>query len=176
MSVLLTVSIQDEGVKNLLQTLRHRVKDLRPAMHSIGRIVRNSVVDNFLMEEAPSGRGWVPSRRAIKDRGRTLADTGRLQNSINIRVYADSVDVGTNVKYAGIHQIGGRVSGTFKVRSHFRTITQAFGKPIASTRVKVKAHSRDVNFNMPARPFLGVRNSDWPKIRQSILGHLLERA
>jgi phage gpG-like protein len=80
--------------------------------------------------------------------------TGRLRASIarDIRQSGTAVEaiVGTNVKYARVHEYG--FSGTQNVRAHLRTIKQAWGKQIQPRQVEVRAHARTVN--LPARSFL----------------------
>jgi len=79
--------------------------------------------------------------------------TGRLRNSIHSdEVFSGNTyttNVGTNVKYAAIHEYG--FSGSQSIKTHSRTITQAFGKPIGSTTFSVSAHIRTVH--MPMRSF-----------------------
>lgn len=53
--------------------------------------------------------------------------------------------------YAGVHEDG--FEGTVTVPEHYRTITQAFGRPIASRRVRVRRHDR--RMSIKARPYLG---------------------
>ena len=48
----------------------------------------------------------VPAARRLEPRP-ALRDTGRLANSIAFRVAGDSVEVGSNVEYAGTHHHGG---------------------------------------------------------------------
>jgi len=45
-----------------------------------------------------------------KGTANVLLDTGVLRNSINRRAFPDRVEIGTNVKYARIHQLGGTVN------------------------------------------------------------------
>ena len=81
--------------------------------------------------------------------------SGRLRRSIRrlpTKVRGNAVEsaIGTNVEYAGAHERG--FSGSVQVPAHSRTVTQAFGVPIAPVRAQVRAHSRQVR--IPARPFL----------------------
>lgn len=91
--------------------------------------------------------------------------TGRLRRSITTRfVDVGSTGlrafVGTNVKYAAIHEFGFTDSVTVKahtVKSFTRMQTTAFGKPIEPRQVNVRAHvvrEHSAKMNMPARPFL----------------------
>ena len=43
---------------------------------------------------------WIPSQRAIRERGQTLRDTGRLMASLTYVALPDGVKWGTNVVYA----------------------------------------------------------------------------
>lgn len=79
--------------------------------------------------------------------------TGLLRNSIHSTATSKNniytTNVGTNIRYAAIHEYGFR--GSQSIRSHSRTITQAFGKPISSTTFTVSSHTR--NMHMPMRSF-----------------------
>lgn len=80
--------------------------------------------------------------------------TGTLSRSINRKIddQATSIiaTVGTNVRYAAIHEYG--FNGVEEVKAHLRRINQAFGRPIAETEVQVSAHTR--HMVMPKRSFL----------------------
>ncbi len=90
-----------------------------------------------------------------------LMDTGRLKRSIRkgpvnherAIIYAG----GTGIKYARIHNEGGRVSGSFTVKQHNRKQFERNRKGRKETvkAHKVKAHTRKVNFTMPKRQFIG---------------------
>lgn len=94
--------------------------------------------------------------KASKLSGQVLKNqTGTLRRSINVRntqtATSSEATVGTNLSYAAIHEYG--FNGEETVRAHMRNITQAFGKPLASSvEVSVGSYSRAVN--MPARSFL----------------------
>ncbi len=109
----INVSIDDKEVKKTLELLRQRVGNLRPAMKAIGETVRTSVVKNFMSEGRPES--WKTSKRAQKQGGKTLTDTARLRNSITAKAYDDRVEIGTNVRYAAIHQFGGKAGRGRKV-------------------------------------------------------------
>ena len=79
-------------------------------MDRIGRHLVASTLRRFETERAPDGSPWLKSARAIAEGNRTLTDTGRLRRSI-AHVVGDgghTVEVGSNVVYAAIHQLGGR--------------------------------------------------------------------
>ncbi len=80
----------------------------------LGNVLSNSAQDRFDTNIDPEGRAWKPSKRVLgargkngKPGGRTLTDTGRLKDSIHSAAGDDAVEVGTDVVYARIHQLGG---------------------------------------------------------------------
>lgn len=102
--------------------------------------------------------------------------SGRLLKSIDtdVKIQGDKVigKIGTNVVYGRVHELG--FKGPVRVGAHERTIRQAFGRPIAPTRISVGAHTRNVD--IPARPFLRPALEDnLPKIR-GILAKRIEEA
>ena len=69
--------------------------------------------------------------------------------SIHPEPHKESVEIGTDLVYAAVHQFG------IGERSVIET-----GRQMPA---------------IPARPFLGVRDEDWDEIEQVILDHFLEK-
>lgn len=165
MSFLITV----DGVprlEHILDALLETSSDLSPLMERIGMALESSTIERFDDERAPDGSRWAPSARAQTEGGKTLTDSARLKQSIGYVAGSDQVEVGTNTVYAGAHQ-----SPSGKVRSHRRTITQAFGLPLRSpVEVMVPGHSRD----MPARKFIGLSGDDEQEIEALGRGYFAE--
>jgi phage gpG-like protein len=146
--------------------------DLTPFMQDARTILIASTLERFATGKGPGGIPWKPSKRAqglVKDKaaGRTLVDTGDLQSSIKGVTGPDFVEVGSdglkNPIKAVANQFGSRRQ-TVVVR-HTRTVTVAFGAPLASpTEQTVRAHGRVTN--LPARPFIGVDDQDVADIRE----------
>lgn len=98
--------------------------------------------------------------------------TGRLWRSINAKpqntenVIASTV--GTNVKYAAVHELG----GTFKIPDHLRMQKMAWGKPMKMPRkVNVRAHSA----TYPRRSFLVASlNQMEPEIREKLAQAIIQ--
>lgn len=82
---------------------------------SIGEALVSSTTKRFMDERGPDGKGWKPSQRAATTGGKTLTDTGRLRNSIDYATARGKVMVGSNVRYARIHQLGGKTGRGHKV-------------------------------------------------------------
>lgn len=81
--------------------------------------------------------------------------SGRLATGLEIAVTAAGNSVGvaarvTGVPYAAYQEYG--FHGTETVRAHLRTITEAFGRPIAARPVAVRSFARRVDY--PAHSYL----------------------
>jgi len=150
----------DEELDRMLQETEARMNTLSVPFQQASLIVFASVKRNF-------SSGGRPAWKPLKVRkGEPLRDTGRLMASIgNVLDVSRSgtrqiMEIGTNVVYANVHQFGFSGSVTQNVRAHKRVITQAFGRSISPTEVNVKAHSRTIEQNIPARPFLMLQPTD----------------
>jgi len=108
-----SVTIDDRRVRDALNDMRSRVRNLRPAMDRIGATLADRVRLGFHDGKDPWGQRWQPLRPATVSRRRQgsdkpLRDTGRLMNSISHRATRHSVTIGTDVEYAATHQFGAR--------------------------------------------------------------------
>lgn len=100
------VSIQDRGIREMLEGLQGRMGNLTPVMRAIGETVRTSVERNFEAQGRPGK--WLPSQRVLRSGGQTLSLTGRLRRSFSVQATGSRATVGTNVVYAAIQQMGGK--------------------------------------------------------------------
>jgi phage gpG-like protein len=154
------VTVEVEGIEELQAALRK----LSPEQNR--NIMRESLLDcaAIIIENAKTkqiirgGRGIAlgprGGRRLVDkapDPKRLTSRSGRLRDSISWNLGRTYIDVGSDVKYARVHELG--YSGPVSIKEHKRTITQAFGRKIKPTEVTVHAHSR-VKVNYPKRPFL----------------------
>lgn len=170
-------STRIEGVEGLdraraaLGRLRELGGDLLPFMQDARTILVKNVLGRFEGGYGPGRIPWQPSRRALglvkgKPGGRTLVDTSDLQDSIRGEATSTYVEVGSDglkdpVK-ALANQFGSHRQSV--VVAHERTVTQAFGAPLASPTVQhVRAHGRITN--LPARPFIGFDDQDVEEIK-----------
>lgn len=97
-----------EAVIKSLKSLKQKASDLTPVMEQIGNFIKNRTELSFEEQKSPFGEKWIPSKRAEKNNDLTLIDTGSLSTSITYSANKDSVQVGTNLIYAPIHQFGGK--------------------------------------------------------------------
>lgn len=159
-----TITVDTKPVAAMLRQLAERMDKLAPVMAEIGDVVVNQTDEAFERGASPGGARWPRSGRVRVHGGQTLIDTGRLRNSITRRVASTSVEVGSNVVYAAIQQLGGRTA-PHVIRPR-RKKALAFGGRVF----------RSVNHpgsNIPARPFLPDDASlDWEEIRATIRRYL----
>lgn len=114
----IVVDVDTKPVSDMLKKFRHRMGSLKPAMKIIGKIMRTSIVENF--QEGGRPDAWTPlsdETLLTKKGDKILIDSGVLKGSIHPdpEVGEDYVIVGTNKKYAAIHQFGGKAGRGGKV-------------------------------------------------------------
>lgn len=101
--------------------------DLTPEMELIGNEIIERAKQSFEDQADPWGKAWkplAPSTIARRGEGaQILRDTGALYNSLNMTVTKLSVEVGSDLVYAAIHQFGGLAGRGLKTdipkRSYF---------------------------------------------------------
>ena len=157
--IAIRIDIQDEAVRAALDRLGAAAEDLTPAMDEIGDYLTAATQQRFERGTGPDGKAWPPSIRVqMNQGGKTLMDTGRLVSSITWRAGRDFVEVGTNVIYAAIHQLGGTIRAKTEKGLKFRI-------PGVGWRTKASV-------DIPARPFLGVDEDDRREIPEILRDHL----
>lgn len=162
---MLTISISGGGVERALAAIAERIGNTRPVMKMIAEILDDRVSENFLRESGPLGE-W-PAIKPPKNKTRTnpkiLQDTARLKNSITTTYTNNTAQVGTNVVYAAIHQLGGEIN--IPARSQQAYFKQRKDGSVGNRFVRKSAsnfsqwHTRGAHtIEMPARPFLPFAN------------------
>lgn len=177
----------------VLQQLHQKGIHCRPLLLSMGEYLVRSTDDRFDAQKSPSGLPWKPVTPATLIRKRIkkiLTERSRLRNSIVYRAADKSLEWGTNVIYARIHQEGGEINhkersqvvhfkrGTvdqFANRDdanrqlhltngqvlHFRRNAGAgFAKPNMKASYAMKVKVGAHTTTMPARPYLGISAQD----------------
>jgi len=151
-------TIDDRAAGASLKQAERRLDHPEQALKKCGLVLLRSIAQNFKAGGRPVR--WHPSKRARISGGQTLVATARLMRSITREVLGKVLRVGTSVKYAAIHQFGGRIRGNVTVKAHYRFIMRAFGKPITGRKVMVRQHTRNVDIHIRQRKFLLVQDSD----------------
>ena len=128
----------------------------------LGEVVRTGTVERFENSEDPEGNSWRNSLRANSEGGKTLVQSAGLKNSISVRATPKGFAIGTNKKYAAIHQFG----GTIRAKSKKGLIFKINGKFVRKQEVEI-----------PARPFLGISDSDKKEVKSTMdeyIGELIK--
>ena len=138
--------------------------DKGAALHGIGAAWESSTKGRFYSGTTPDGTPWKPSLRAMKKGGGkgTLVLTGQLRDNVQYAVVDDdTVQVGVNKDYGGIHQFGGIIqrAGAHAVPLHLPSGRE----PSAGIVV------------MPARPYLGFSADDATNSREILEGFVVAK-
>ena len=100
-----------------------------------------------------------------------LVKSGRLMRSIRVvSVSANQVVIGSDVPYARIHNEGFRGKAEQNVREHYRRAKRRNKKKT----VKVSAHKRQININMPERRFMGASATLEQKLNRFVKAEFLK--
>jgi len=139
-----------DKLKRRLDKTKNKLSDLRPFWNSVGEYMKTRTIKEcFDKEQSPDGEAWKPIHRE----GKILSNTGELKKSIQYQADRKSVIIGSNLKYSRIHQFGGKIKVTPKMRAflHYQGI-----------------HLRKTTdfINIPARPYLGISQADRKHIAQ----------
>lgn len=157
----ITIVVDDQQVQQRLNRLRLAGANMSAAMRKIANLLQASAERNFDRQADPAtGAAWAPlkpstvARRKKIGKGPTpiLEQSGILKKSLTSVHGKDYAVAGTNIVYAAIHQFGAK-KGQF---------TKKQGRPIPWG-------------DIPARPFLGVRDQELKQIRNVVLDHLRDR-
>ena len=152
------VALHWGGLDKALGKAAHALGNTQALMESVGEALISGTLKRFDDEEDPDGNKWEPSRRATDDGGQTLTDTGRLRRSVDYAATPGKVMVGSNLKYARIHQKGGTITPKKAKKLVF---TGRDGKKVAVDKV-----------TLPARPYLGISDEDLKEVKDTMADFL----
>jgi phage gpG-like protein len=168
------ITVDAGQARRAIAALGERASNLAPAFRGIGSdIVADSAL-RFRGSRDPYGVPWRPLARSTVARRRKgssqpLLDTGRLRSSISYRLLGSTgVEVGTNVRYAAIHQFGGTISFAARsIRVRLRKVggRTVFAKDKHSRGVVTKwgTNSTGWSVTIPARPFIATASRGLPR-------------
>jgi phage virion morphogenesis protein len=107
-----STGVSVDEIEDSLAGLAARVGDLQPVLDEVGGSLVTSTLARFEAQHGPDEVPWRPlaettlEKRAGKSPS-ILRDSGRLAASVAHLATRREVRVGTNVRYARIHQLGG---------------------------------------------------------------------
>lgn len=145
---MIRIEVKDDEVTAALAALSARLANMTPVMQEVGEFLVASTKDRFGRSEAPDGSKWAPKSPVTEGRDRRplFGPSGKLSQQIFAVPGPTSVEVGSNRIQAAMMQFG----GTRAAYAHL------WG-------------------DIPARPFLGVSETDRAGIL-AIVGGWLEGA
>jgi len=182
---MIKASIQYTRVEDRLMRLYARAKDSRSLLRKIAGDMLKDTHDNFDTQ----GHGkWKKLRASTIDRrtkkgkwgqgSKMLKVTGRLYTSVKAKSTDKYAIVGTNVRYAGIHQFGGKIrppGGTpyvnfdskYTAKKMKGRITGKMGEKLGGQQMRFLKKdgnypegvkfTKPHNITIPARPFLDLQ-------------------
>lgn len=174
---MITINIDTREYEAAIQKLVEGIENRTPLMRQIAGIMADAVEENFAQEGRPAWLGWSPDYARRRAGGRILQDSGRLASSIGQYSDNDSAVVGTNVKYARIHQEGGEIN--IPARSQQAYYRQRKDGSVGNRFVR-KSHSNFSQYHtlpaykikIPARPFLQLDGGDELRITRTVEDYL----
>ena len=145
---MIRVEVKEDEVTAALAALSARLADMTPVMQEVGEFLVTTTKDRFGRSEAPDGSTWAPKSPVTEGRDRRplFGPSGMLSQQIFAVPGPSSVEVGSNRVYAAMMQFGGS-----------------------------RAAYAHLWGDIPARPFLGVSETDRAGIL-AIVGEWLEGA
>lgn len=150
------IYLDQTGAAAAITRLQGVFADPRPMLEDIGLEIETSTVERFETNVAPDGVAWQPSIRARETGSKTLVEQGFLRDSFSYRVDGEGVEIGSALKYAAVHQVGGEISAKGEAL-RFRLATGQF---VSKKTVRI-----------PARPMLGLSAEDQRIIPEIALEH-----
>lgn len=179
----------EQAMAFMSDVARNRGIKLRPLMARAGQILLASVMRNFEEEGRPRWKKWSPltlkiyhglAREKVESRykrpatrakhmraemakiaaGKILSRSGDLKKSIHVgRVTNESVEIGSSLPYARIHQLGGVIRPKTK---------KALCVPMGGRFLMLK------KVTIPARPYLVAQEEDGRAIMRAVRIYILE--
>jgi phage virion morphogenesis protein len=147
---MIEIQFDDRDILRALQNLQQATDNLQPALTEIGEILTESTKQRFSSQTSPGGQRWpANSPITIERKGRNqplTGETGSLMDDIHYDLLGgDVLEIGSPMKYAAMQQFGG-------TKSEFPHL---WG-------------------DIPARPFLGISETDKNEILSILNRHLSE--
>ncbi|VEJ09741.1 phage virion morphogenesis protein [Actinobacillus delphinicola] len=94
-----------QALQQVLNNAVHQLNDTTPLMKMLAGELQSKVAENFAQEGRPA---WLPLKYR---KGKILRDSGTLEKSIRTAYSRHHAEVGTNEKYAPVHQFGTKNAG-----------------------------------------------------------------
>lgn len=145
--------------------------DLKQKILNDIRVELSDEFDRNFQRKAFFDQSWPP-RKMRNPKGSLLMVTGKLRRSIRCRVNADSVVWETSERYAAIHNYGGTITVTAKMKKFFWYKHKATRDDAWKWMALMKVGSKII---IPRRQFLG-DHSEVRKRAEAVIQRNLQQA
>ncbi len=155
----ITIEVDSQSVLDVLNRLQRLAARPKPVLLGIGEKLIESTKARFAAQTAPDGSQWVPNSpvtiaRKGKNKPPLTGETGTLMSQINYQLLDDvTLRVGSPEDYAAVQQFGAEQG--------------AFGRNRRNAPIPWG--------DIPARPFLGVSESDEETILDAFARYLRDQ-
>jgi phage virion morphogenesis protein len=146
MSDPIEIKIDNEEILKALKKLSEKTQNLRPVMRNIAGIMMDSVEENFAQQGRPKWKDLSEvtkkqRRKEGKWPGMILQKSqGGLAQSISSEYGDNYAIVGTNKKYAAIHQFGGDAGRKKKVKIPARPYLNLADDAVEEIKDSIERH------------------------------------
>ena len=157
----INISIDEQALQsihNKLNQLGRFSKDPSTALAQIGEYLKRSTRERFKTQTAPDGTPWATlsdKTKKHRNQNKILTLRGHLQGRLRWQLTDNGVELGTNSIYAATHQFG--MTKGYSGTGQYKTKQGSFLIPWG---------------NIPARPFLGISQTDQTHILNIIETHI----
>jgi len=154
-----SIIVDDDSVTGALQRLYDAAGNLAPALKNIGEYETRVTKRRFIDEKDPEGTPWQDLHplyaKTKKGPGKLRGETRSL-SEIVYQVASDSVEIGSNVIYARVHNEG----AVIKPKNAAALVFSMGGQTFMVQSVKI-----------PKRQFLGISEADKEEIEAIVRDH-----
>lgn len=169
---MINAKIDDKKCVVTLKGIENNAKNMNRAMRIIALEMEESVRENFEVGGRYSSPGSLlgGNHKWVKGKyGGSLIKTGNLRDSITSKSGDDFAQVGTNLKYAAIHNFGGKINEHDVVARNGKAL-----KFVVNGKTLFRKKSHIPTMNIPARPFMVIQPEDIESFKETLLEHLTE--
>lgn len=165
------VTIYTDVIDEALRQVLSAADDLAPVFKNIGEYQVGSTKQRFKDEKDPDGQRWKdlnPIYAQTKKGPRILTGRTRSLSQIIYQAAEQSVEIGSNLIYARIHQEGGDIRAKNGGALVFSMGRAPGGKNSGEQVFKLK------KVTIPRRSFLGINAADQERIEEIVRDHFEE--
>lgn len=179
----ITLDLNCQAAEAKLQQVMAVMHQPQALLQDWGEVLVESTQARFTSQTGPDGKIWQAlspryARRKKRHQDKALVLDGYLRDLLRYQISGNELQVGSDRKYAAIHQLGGEIDIAARSQQlYFRQnkagdVSRLFVKKNKSNFAQW-ATIGNYRIKIPARPFLGVSTNDEAKLLQKAEDRLL---